>query len=125
MNHLRREIETQFDRRRIDTALETIAGVGDDPGLAACRCNAQRIEPGALDEDVPGRLGAAGRFAANDAAKAERPAVVGDDTHGLVDRVLLAVQPQEFLARLAEPCADGALQFVGVVDVQAAGRGPG
>ena len=50
--------------------------------------------------------------------KPERAIVVGDDAHGLVDRVLLAVEADEFLARLAEARAHGALKLVGVVDVQ-------
>ena len=36
-------------------------------------------------------------FAAHDAAEAERPGVVGDHAHGLIDGVLLAVEPEELL----------------------------
>ena len=48
----------------------------------------------------------------------ERAAVVGDDAHGVVDRVLLAVEAHELLAGLAEAGAHGAHQLVGVIDVQ-------
>ena len=112
------EIEARQDEGRIDAALEAVARIALHAGLAAGRGRAQRIEIGALDQDVRRRLRAAGVLAAEDAAEAEHGAIVGDHAHGLVDLVRLAVEAGELLARLAEPRADGAVELVGVVDVQ-------
>ena len=60
----------------------------------------------------------AGLLAAHDAAEAQHRAVVGDHAHGLVDLVGLAVEADELLTLAAEARADGALELVGIVDVQ-------
>ena len=85
----------------------------------AARCGrSERIEPRALDQTF---------FVASvqpDASppmtppRPERPRVVRDDAHRLVDAVLLAVEAHEFFARLAETRADRTFDFIGVVDVQ-------
>ena len=116
----RGEIEARQDERGIDAPLEAVARIGDDAGLAARCGRAQRIEIGALDEHVAGLVRAARVLAAQDAAEAQRGAVVGDHAHRLVGFVLLAVEALEFLALAAEAGADGADELVGVVDVQGA-----
>ena len=84
---------------------------------------ALRIEIGRLDEDVGGRVRDAGVLAADHPAKPEHGAVVGDHAHVGVDLVALAVEREELLALAAEPRADGAAELVGVIDMQAGGRG--
>ena len=113
-------IEAGHDIGRINAALEPIARIGLHARLAAGRGCAHGIEVGALDEDVGGLLGAGAALTADDAAETQRTAVVGDHAHGLVDLVLLAVERQETLARTAEPGPNGALELVGIVDVERA-----
>ena len=74
-------------------------------------CRGSRCEPGG--------------FAAHDAAEAERPGIIRDDAHRLVDGVFLAVEPQELFARLAEARTDRAVEFCRRRRRAAAGRGPG
>src|SRR5262249_37940497 len=52
--------------------------------------------------------------------EAQHGTVVGDHAHGVVDLMRLAVQAGELLALPSKPRADGALQLVGIVDVQGA-----
>jgi hypothetical protein len=114
------EIEPGEDERGVDAALEAIARIADDAGLAASGGGAQRVEIGAFDQHVLGRFSAAGTLAAEDAAEAEHGAIVGDHAHGVVGLVLAAVEAVELLSLSAEPRADGADELVGVVDVQGA-----
>ena len=95
----------------------------DDAELPPGARRALRIEIGRLDEDVGGGIGDAGLLAAHHPAKPEHGAVVGDHAHVAVDLVALAVERDELLALPAEPRADGAGELVGVIDMQAAGRG--
>ena len=120
-HHGRGEIEAGLDEGRIDAALEAIARVALHAGLAAGGRRAQRIEVGALDQDVLGLGRAAGVLAAEDAAEAQHGAVVGDHAHGARrHRSVLPSRPRNFSPFLPEPRADGALELVGVVDVQRA-----
>ena len=112
------EIEAGQDERRVDAALEAVAGVALHAGLAARRGGAQRREVGALDQHILGVGRAAGVLPAQDAAEAQHGAVIGDHAHGLVDRVRLAVEACEFLALATEPGTDGADELVGIVDVE-------
>ncbi len=79
---------------RVDATFEAIARVGHETGLAARGRRTQRIEIGALDEHVDGVVSRARGFSADNATEAERPSVVGDDAHGLVDGVLVAIEGQ-------------------------------
>ncbi len=117
-DHLRGELEAQHLRFGIDAALEAVARVGVDAGLAAGRGGAQRIEKGAFDENRCGCFRGAGRLAAHDAAKPKHARLIRDHAHGLVHLVGLAVERSEALAVLAEPRHDGSLELVRVVDVQ-------
>ena len=112
------EIEARQDERRVDAALEAVAGIALHAGLAAGRGRAQGREVGAFDQHVLGGGRAAGFLAAEDAAEAQHGAVVGDHAHGLVGFVGLAVEAREFLTRLGEARADGAGELVGIVDMQ-------
>ena len=120
-HHLGREFQPPTHAFRIDGALETIAGVRIDAGLATRRCNVSGFEPGALDKDAGGRLGGACRFTADDAGKAKRARVVGDDTEAFVERVGLAVERLEAFAGLGHAGVDSAHQLIGIKDVQRAG----
>ena len=122
-HHLRGQLEPRHDEIGIDAALESEARVGDDAELPPGARRALRIEIGRLDEDVGGGIGDAGLLAAHHPAKPEHGAVVGDHAHVAVHLVALAVERDEPLALPAEPRADGAGELVGVIDVQAAGRG--
>ena len=119
------EVEARQDEAGVDAALEAVARVADDAGLAAGGGGAQRIEVGALDQDVAGLGGGAGLLAAHDAAEAQHGALVGDHAHGLVDLVGLAVEREEALALAAEAGADGALRACRRRRRAAAGRGRG
>ena len=107
-----------LDEGGVDAALEAIACIALHAGLAAGGGGAQRIEVGALDQDVLGFGGDARVLAAEDAAEAQHGAIVGNHAHGVVHLVGLAVEAGEPLALLAETGTDRALELVGVVDVQ-------
>src|SRR5690606_23416731 len=85
--HARGELDAGKQRLRIDRALEPVARVRDDAELAAGRGDGVGIEPGALDEDAGRPLTRSGRFPADDAADAQRPRVVSDDAHALVEPI--------------------------------------
>ena len=84
---------------RVHAAGEAVLGVRRDAGVAAGLGGADRVEPGALDEDVGGGLRAAGALAAHDPAQADGAAAarVGDDAHLGADVVGLAVQRDQLL----------------------------
>jgi hypothetical protein len=85
----------------VDPAREPVLGVGGDAELAAGLGRADRIEPGAFDEDVGGLVRAAGGLAAHDAAQADGAfAAASAMTHIFgPGRVGLAVQGDQVLAR--------------------------
>src|SRR5262249_24996165 len=89
------ELEPRHQERRIDAALEAIARVRIDTELAAGLRDVERLPERRFDQHVGGRLRAAGRLAAHDAGKRFRPDFVGDDAHGFVERVSLAVERGE------------------------------
>src|SRR5690606_35995309 len=91
-DELCRQLDARADALGIDRTLEAVAGVADDAERAGGRGDGGGLAPGALEEDVDRLLGAAGRLAADDAADTEGAFVVGDDAHGLVERVGLAVE---------------------------------
>ena len=100
-HHLRREFEPGHQEGRIDAALEAVARVRIDAELAAGLRDVERLPQRRLDQHVGGVLVAAGGFAAHDAGERFRPGVVGDHAHGVVERVGLAVEREQLLARLA------------------------
>ena len=104
---------------RVDAALEAVAGVGVDPQPAAGAGGADRIELGGLDEDVGGRLGAAGAQAAHDAADRLGAVGVADERsrsrrrRSPCRRARASVSPGR-----ARRTVIGAVELVGVEDVQ-------
>ena len=105
---------------RVDAALEAVAGVGVDAQAPAGAGGADRVEVGGLDEDVGGRLGAAGAQAAHDAADRLGAVGVADQGLGAVEGVVLAVEGGEVLAGAGEADGDRAVHLVGVEDVERA-----
>jgi hypothetical protein len=67
----RRQLQPGTTEAGSTAAGEAVLGVGVDAGGAAGLGRADRIEPGALDEHVGGRLGTARGLAAHDAADAD------------------------------------------------------
>ncbi len=110
------EFEPRFGQRRIDRALQPVAGIGDDAGLAAGAGDQVRIPARAFYEDVDRLLGNAGADAAHDAAEAERALVIGDDGHGFVERVDAVVERVERLVagRAQHRLADDLVGIIGV-----------
>jgi hypothetical protein len=82
------------------------------------RGGADRIEQRRLDEHLGCRLGTAGPFATDHAAKALHPGLVGDRGHFRIERVFAAVERQHPLAGLGEAHGQVALELAGVEDVQ-------
>ena len=112
------ELDAGGREGRVDAALEAVAGVGVDPQAPAGAGGADRVEVGRLDEDVGGRLGAAGAQAAHDAADRLGAVGVADQRLGAVEGVVLAVERAQRLAGAGEADGDRAVQLVGVEDVQ-------
>ena len=71
-----------------------------------------------FDQHVGGRFRAAGRFAAHDAGERFDAVVVGDDAHRVVERVGLAVERQQRLARPRAAHREIAVHLRGVEHVQ-------
>ena len=114
---------TRFDERGIDPAFEAVPGVGLDPVAPAGSGGAQGIEQGRLHEDVGRVRGTAGPLTAQDAAHGERPAVVRDHGHCVVEGVFLAVERGQGLAVACEPHVNAAGELVRVEGVQRPGIG--
>ena len=95
----RRQLQPGDHEARIDAAGEAVLGVGDRCQVAAGLGGADRIEPGALDEDLGGGLRAAGGLAAHHAAQADGARAVGDDAHLGRHLVGLAVERRDALRR--------------------------
>ena len=66
---------------RVHAALKAIARIRMDTGGAARARGAQRIKPGALDEDLCRLIRYRRGLAAHHAAKANRAAVISNDAH--------------------------------------------
>ena len=98
-HHAGRELEARQHEGRIDAALEAIARIGIDAELAAGLRDVERLPQRRLDQHVGGRLRAAGRLAAHDAGERLDAVLVGDHADRLVERVGLAVERQQALAR--------------------------
>src|SRR5690349_5212406 len=78
-----------------DTSLEAVASVAGDLEPPPARGGAHRVEQRGLDEHLGGRLGAAGRLAADDPAEALHAVVVGDRSYLPVELVFAAVQGEQ------------------------------
>ena len=103
MTRSRRELGAGNAELRIDAALEAIARVGDDAELAAGLRDVGRVPQRAFDQHVARVLVAARMLAAHDAGDRFDAVVVGDDHHGLVERIGLAVEREHALARARAP----------------------
>ena len=112
------DFEPVPDEGRVEPALETIARVARDIELAAGRGGAHRIEQCRLDQHLGCRLGAAGRLAADHAAEALHPGLVGDRGHLGIERVFLAVEGEQGLAGPREAHGQIAREPAGIEDVQ-------
>jgi hypothetical protein len=89
----------------IDAALEAVGGVRVHTQRLGGGAHRGRVEPGALQEHVPGRARHLARGAAHDAGEGHRPAGVGDHQHAGGELPRLAVQGHQAFAgaRLAHP----------------------
>ena len=119
-NKREREVQPVNAAGRVHAALETVAGVRDDAGRAACACRAQRIKPGAFDEDVRGAGRDGCRLPAHHAAEAYRATIISDDAHILGEVIGLAVERFELFTCPAEACNDGALKLLRIIDMKRA-----
>ena len=122
------QLDAGHQRAGVDGASEAVLGVAGDAGGAAGLGRADRIEPGALDEDVRGLVRAAGALAAHHAAQADRALArgVGDHRHLRGQLVGLAVQRDQVLVAVHAMAAQAGRdlaprQLGGVIDVQRAG----
>ena len=100
-HHLRREFEARHHEIRIDAALEAVARIRIDAELAAGLRDVDRLPERGFDQHVGGGLVAAREFAAHDAGERFDALVVGDHADRVVELVGLAVEREQFLARLA------------------------
>jgi hypothetical protein len=82
---------------RIDAALETVAGIGDDAEAAAGLGDVHRIPQRRFDQHIGGVFIAAGMLAAHDAADRFDAVVVGDDDIARRQLVFAGVQRQHGL----------------------------
>ncbi len=112
------DFETGADKRRVDAALEAVARVADDFEAAAGCGGTDRVEQRCLDINFGGRVGNAGRLAADHAAEALHAVVVGDRGDFGVEFIFAAVQRQEPLALPREAHDEIALELLRVEDVQ-------
>ena len=80
---------------RIDTALETLRGIGMHAETPRAASYCRRVEESDLEEDVAGVVGDAALLATHDARDADRTRGVRDDQHVGLKRHLLAVQQLE------------------------------
>ena len=97
-DEMRRQLGAGDAEIGIDAALEAIARIGDDAELASGLGDVGRVPQRALDQHVAGVLVAARMLAAHHAGDQLDAVVVGDDHHGLVERVGLAVERQHAFA---------------------------
>ena len=119
-DHLGGEFETRHVEGRVDAALVAVAGVGVDAELAAGLGDVERFPQRRLDENVGGRLRAAGELAADDAGQRFDAVFVGNHAHRRIERVGAAVERQQFLAVAGAANDEIALDLGGVEDVQRA-----
>ncbi len=95
---LRRPIEGRKDSLRIGPALEAVRGVGPQSERPCGAPHLDRIEPGALEEDVPGRAGDLAGLPPHHPRHRHRPGRVGDHQHLGGQGTLDAVQREQPLA---------------------------
>ena len=127
-DHPGRQLQPTDHEAGVDPAGEAVLGVGGDAGGATGLGRADRIEPGALKENLGGLVRTAGALAAHDPAHAHRPFAVGvgDDAHLRAQVVGLAVQGDQVLVAVDPMAAQargdaGPDQHGGVIDVQRPG----
>ena len=119
-DELGREFEARNREGRINAALEAMAGVRMNVERPARARDGERIPERALDQHVD-RVGAAARRgAAHDAGERLDARIVGDHAHGVVERIILAVERREAFAGAAAAHHEIALDLGGVEHVQRA-----
>ena len=115
---MRRHREAFIEERRVDAAFEACAGIAGQQQFLAGAGDAIGVEIRAFDQHIGGGFGTTRRHAAHNAADVVHLMIIGDDGHGLVDGIGLAVQRHDLLAvaRLAgDKCAR---QLGAIIDVQ-------
>ena len=113
------QFQTGVGQSRVNMALKAIAGVGNNAGLAAGAGDQIGVPAGAFHEQVDRLVSGTRADAPHDATQAERPLIVSDDGHGLVEGVGLVVERiKALIAGIAQHgLADN---LVGVIGVQGA-----
>ncbi len=101
----------------VHAALEAVRGIRVQPQRAGPAGNHGRREPGALQQDVAGRVRDARIQPAHDAGQRDRAGIVADGQDFRVQLDLFLVQQHEPLAGPAEAHGDAALQPVQVEGV--------
>src|SRR5207237_7524886 len=99
----------------IDPALEPIARVGGDAELASRLRDAGGIPQRRFDQHVRCRTRAAGLLSTHDAGKGFHAALVGNNAHGIVERVALAIERKEAFASL-RPANDEITAYLGGIE---------
>ena len=117
-DHFGGKLEARHHELRIDAALETVAGVGDDAQRAAGAGDVQRLPQGRFDQHVGGGGVAAGMLAAHDAGNRFDAVVVCYDAHLRRQRVFAPVERQHLLAFAGAPHDEVALDLGRVEDMQ-------
>ena len=100
------QLQAGQDGGRVHAAREPVLGIGVQRQRPAGLGRQDRVEPGAFDEDIRGLVRTTGRHAAHDAAEADRPlaTLVGDQAHGRVDTIALAVEREQLFRFARRRC---------------------
>ncbi len=112
-----RQIAAGNAERRIDAALEAIAGVGDDAEFAACLGDVRRIPERALNQHVDRAFVATGMLAAHDAGDRFNAVAVGDDDRAFIQFVSPRVEREQALAFAGSPDCQVAYDLTEVEDM--------
>ena len=117
-DQLRRQFQAGQHKLRINTALETIARIGNNGLFAPGAGDADGIEPGGFDKDILGLQRTAGIFAAHDAGNATGETVIGDHDGLGIQHIGLAVQRQHLFMVIGHAGMQAARQLVGIEHMQ-------
>src|SRR5581483_135923 len=97
-NQSGRTLRSRKHASRIDTALEAIARIADEPELSRSSTNACRLKIGALQQNVSRRFGHACFLAAHHARDRNRALLVSDQQIIRAQFVSASIEREKFLA---------------------------
>ncbi len=86
--------------------LEPVGGIRLEPGRLPGQADRNRVETGALDENILGVFGDRGQLSADHARQGHRPGIIRDDQHVREQSQVRAVEAEEALALPGTPDDD-------------------